>query len=99
MRSMDFVTVYDRRTLNNAAKTRYEGPAAWVILFGNESLKTLEPIQERVETQRKEKYGDRLIEEVAQRLESKRILYGENGKYLSGRCPITRNCKIEVPST
>ena len=84
---MDFVTVYDSRTLNKATKTRYEGPAAWVTLFGNESLKTMEQIQERVETQGKEKYGDRLIEEVVQALESKRILYGENGKYMTRALP------------
>jgi len=87
MRSMDFVTVYDSRTLNNSTKTRYEGPAAWVILFCNESLKTLEQIQEHVESQGKEKYGDRLIEDVVQDLESKRILYGENGKYLTLALP------------
>ena len=87
LNSRDFVTVYDSRTLNNPTKTRYEGPAAWMILFCNESLKTLEQIQERVESQGKEKYGDRLIEEVVQDLESKRILYGENGKYLTLALP------------
>lgn len=87
MRSMDFVTVYDSRTLNNSTKTRYEGPAAWMILFCSESLKTLEQIQEHVESQGKEKYGDRLIEEALQDLVSKRILFEENGKYLTLALP------------
>ena len=44
-KSMNFVTVYDGRSIENSIKKNFEGPPAWTIVFCNESPKTINQIK------------------------------------------------------
>lgn len=87
MRSFDFVTVYDTRSADSPAKTRYDAPGAWVISFCGESPKTFEQIRNCVEEKGGERFSGESVKEAILELERKQILYSENGKYLTLALP------------
>ncbi|MBI5745951.1 MAG: RiPP maturation radical SAM protein 1 [Nitrospirae bacterium] len=87
MKSIEFVTVYDGREKGKPVKTHFIGPAAWIILFCNESPRSLEEIRLHI----KEKGGQEgeitQIESIIQDLEKRRLLFGEKGRYLTLALP------------
>ena len=88
-KSMNFVTVYDGRSIGNSVKTSFEGPPAWIIVFCNESPKTMNQVKKHLL-----ELGDGtkgIAEEVVQQLEQVGILYGEKGKYLTLALPHNAN--------
>ena len=87
MRSFDFVTVYDTRSAGAPAKTRYDAPGAWVISFCAESPRTFEQIRDCVREKGGERFSDESVKEALLELESKQIIYAENGKYLTLALP------------
>ena len=92
-KSLDFVTVYDGRSVNESTKTRFEGIPAWILSYCNEKPMSLEKIQAHV----KEKSAPDNVEEeaVAQALhdlEDKKIIYHERGKYLT--LPLPHNSHL-----
>lgn len=86
-KSIDFVTVYDGRSREMPTKTHFSGPAAWAILFCNEGPKSVEQIRSHI----KEKWGQKAeidrTEDVVQDLEKRRLLFGENGRFLTLALP------------
>ncbi|KMP12105.1 radical SAM protein [Candidatus Nitromaritima sp. SCGC AAA799-C22] len=89
-KSMNFVTVYDERSVENPVKTRFEGPPAWVILYCNESAKTLEQIRSRLRELGGED-TEHQAEKAVSQLEDMGLLYGEKGKYLTLALPHNAN--------
>jgi len=90
-KAMGFVTVYDGRSMEEPAKTRFNGPPAWIILFCNESPKTLEQIRDHVREQGLQEEAPGLVEEFVAHLEKRGFLYGERGKYLTLALPHNAN--------
>ena len=90
-KAMDFVTVYDGRSEEESVKTRFDGPSAWIILFCNESPKTLEQIRDRVCEQGLQEEEPGIVEESVAHLEKQGFLYGERGKYLTLALPHNAN--------
>ena len=88
---MDFVTIYDGRSKEEPVKTRFDGPPAWIILFCNESPKTLEQIRDRVCEQGLQEEEPGIVEESVAHLEKQGFLYGERGKYLTLALPHNAN--------
>ena len=89
-KSMDFVTVYDDRSLESV-KTRLEGPHAWAFIFCNEAPKSLEQIQKHLREKIGQEPKDGLTENTITFLEEKGLLYGERGKYLNLALPHNSN--------
>jgi ribosomal peptide maturation radical SAM protein 1 len=87
MRSMDFVTVFDTRSASNPTKTRYDIPGAWIISYCGESLRTPVQIRDHVNEKSAGEISDGTINEAIRELESKQVLYQENGKYLTLALP------------
>ena len=89
-KSMDFVTVYDQRSLESI-KIRLEGPHAWALIFCNEAPKSVEQIRGFF----REKLGrdpeTNQVENAITYLEEKGLLYGERGKYLNLALPHNAN--------
>ncbi|MBT4105952.1 MAG: RiPP maturation radical SAM protein 1 [Nitrospina sp.] len=89
-KSMDFVTVYDGRSLESV-KTRLEGPHAWAFIFCNEAPKSLEHIHEHLRQKIGQEPEEGLTENTIAFLEEKGFLYGERGKYLNLALPHNAN--------
>jgi len=89
-KSMDFVTVYDGRSLESV-KTRLEGPHAWAFIFCNEAPKSLENIREHLRQKIGQEPEEGLTENTIAFLEEKGFLYGERGKYLNLALPHNSN--------
>jgi hypothetical protein len=77
--------------MEEPAKTRFDGPPAWIILFCNESPKTLEQIRDHVYGQGPQEETPSLVEESVAHLEERGFLYGERGKYLTLALPHNAN--------
>ena len=87
-KSMNFVTVYDERSVGNPNKNRFEGPSAWIIVFCNESPKTIDQIKKHVQELGAQEGA---AEKGVLQLEKMGILYGEKGKYLTLALPHNAN--------
>jgi ribosomal peptide maturation radical SAM protein 1 len=87
-KSMNFVTVYDDRSIGNPNKNRFEGAPAWIIVFCNESPKNMDQIKKHVEGLGAEEGA---VEKGVLQLEKMGILYGEKGKYLTLALPHNAN--------
>ena len=87
---MDFVTVYDERSLN-PVKIRLEGPQAWTFIFCNDAPKTLEQICTHIQEKMPQELEPGLAENAVAFLEEKGLLYGERGKYLNLALPHNAN--------
>ena len=85
---MNFVTVYDDRSIGNPNKNRFEGAPAWIIVFCNESPKTMDQIKKHVQGLGAEEAA---AEKGVLQLEKMGILYGEKGKYLTLALPHNAN--------
>jgi ribosomal peptide maturation radical SAM protein 1 len=89
-KSMDFVTVYDERTLE-PVKIRLEGPQAWTFIFCNDAPKSLEQICAHIQEKMAPELNEGLAENTIAFLEEKGLLYGERGKYLNLALPHNSN--------
>jgi len=89
-KSMDFVAVYDQRSLESI-KIRLEGPHAWVFIFCNEAPKSLQQIRDHLREKSTQEAEDNLAENTIAFLEEKGLLYGERGKYLNLALPHNSN--------
>ena len=87
-RSMDFVKIYDDRSLQSI-QVKLEGAAASAFLFCNEAPKTLDQINKHLKEQNIG--GEESAEETIRFLEEKRLVYGERGKYLNLALPHNSN--------
>jgi len=87
-KSMNFVTVYDDRSIGNPNKNRFEGVPAWIIVFCNESPKTMDQIKKHAQGLGAEEAA---AEQEVLQLEKMGILYGEKGKYLTLALPHNAN--------
>ena len=87
-KSMNFVTVYDDRSIGNPNKNRFEGVPAWIIVFCNESPKNMDQIKKHVEGLGAEEGA---AKKGVLQLEKMGILYGEKGKYLTLALPHNAN--------
>ena len=87
-KSMNFVTVYDDRSIGNPNKNRFEGAPAWIIVFCNESPKTMDQIKKHAQGLGAEEAA---AEQEVLQLEKMGILYGEKGKYLTLALPHNAN--------
>jgi predicted transcriptional regulator len=69
-------------------KNSFEGPPAWIIVFCNESPKTIDQIKKHIE-----EFGvaETEAEKEILQLEKMGILYGEKGKYLTLALPHNAN--------
>ena len=92
-KSLDFVTVYDGRSLDGPSKMRFEGPSAWIISFCNEKPRALEQIRLHIEKKSAPtKVEENAVDLAIEDLEGKKILYGERGKYLT--LPLPHNSHL-----
>ena len=92
-KSLEFVTVYDGRSLDGPSKIRFEGVPARILSFCNEKPRTLDQIQLHVEEKSvQSKFEDDDVSVVIQSLQDKKILYGERGKYLT--LPLPHNSHL-----
>lgn len=89
-KAMDFVTVYDQRSLESI-KTRLEGPHAWAFICCNEAPKSVEQIRQYFREKMEQEPEDNLAENAIAYLEEKGFLYGERGKYLNLALPHNSN--------
>jgi ribosomal peptide maturation radical SAM protein 1 len=89
-KSMEFVAVYDQRSLESI-KIRLEGPHAWVFIFCNEAPKSLEQIRKHIQEKSGQDGESDLTEKTIAFLEEKGLLYGERGKYLNLALPHNSN--------
>ncbi len=89
-KAMDFVTVYDQRSLESI-KTRLEGPHAWAFICCNEAPKSVEQIRQYFRGKMGQEPEDSLAENAIAYLEEKGLLYGERGKYLNLALPHNSN--------
>jgi hypothetical protein len=89
-KSMDFVTVYDQRSLESK-KIRLEGPQAWAFISCNESPKSVGQVREYFREKMGEDPEDKLVENAIAYLEEKGLLYGERKKYLNLALPHNSN--------
>ena len=87
-KSMNFVTVYDDRSIGNPVKNSFEGTPAWIIVFCNESPKTIGQIEKHVQELG---VAETEVEKEILKLEKMGILYGEKGKYLTLALPHNAN--------
>ena len=87
-KSMNFVTVYDDRSIGNPNKNRFEGAPASIIVFCNESPKTMVQIEKHI---RELNMEEGAAEKGVLQLERMGILYGEKGKYLTLALPHNAN--------
>ena len=87
-KSMNFVTVYDDRSIGNPNKNRFEGAPASIIVFCNESPKTMVQIEKHI---RELSMEEGAAEKGVLQLERMGILYGEKGKYLTLALPHNAN--------
>ena len=85
---MNFVTVYDDRSIGNPNKNRFEGVPAWIIVFCNESPKTMDQIKKHAQGLGAEEAA---AEQGVLQLGKMGILYGEKGKYLTLALPHNAN--------
>ena len=83
---MNFVTVYDDRSIGNPNKNRFEGAPAWIIVFCNESPKTMDQIKKHVQGLGA---AAAAAEQGVLQLEKMGILFGDKGKYLTLALPHT----------
>ncbi len=84
-KSPEFVTVYDSRPLHRPVKTRFDGAHAQVIVFCNESPKSLEQINLHV--MENGGHSEEATGQAIRELENNGILYQERGKYLTLALP------------
>jgi ribosomal peptide maturation radical SAM protein 1 len=89
-KSMDFVTVYDQRSLESF-KIRLEGPHAWAFIFCNEAPKSLEQIRKHLREKMHPESEDDQTENTLAFLEEKGLVYEERGKYLNLALPHNSN--------
>ena len=89
-KAMDFVTVYDQRSLESK-KIRLEGPQAWAFICCNEAPKSVGQIREYFREKMGEDPKDNLVENAIVCLEEKGLLYGERKKYLNLALPHNSN--------
>ncbi len=87
-KSMNFVTVYDERSIGNPNKNRFDGVPARIIVFCNESPKTMNQIKKHIQELGEE---EGKTDEGILQLEQMGILYGEKGKYLTLALPHNEN--------
>ena len=87
---MDFVTVYDQRSLESI-KIRLEGPHAWAFIFCNEAPKSVEQIRGFFREKMGRDPETNKVENAIAYLEEKGLLYGERGKYLNLALPHNAN--------
>ena len=87
-KSMDFVKVYDDRSLQST-QVRLEGAAAKIFLYCNEAAKTIDQIKEHLNGQNGK--GKESAEEAIRFLEEKGLVYGERGKYFNLALPHNPN--------
>ena len=76
-------------SIDNFVKTSFEGPPAWIIVFCNESPKTIDQIKKHVLELGAE--GENAAEDAISQLEKMGILYGEKGKFLTLALPHNAN--------
>ena len=88
-KSMNFVTIYDGRSIGNSVKKSFEGPLAWTIVFCNESPKTIDQIKKHILELGVQSEG--VAEDAVLQLEKMGFLYGEKGKYLTLALPHNAN--------
>ena len=89
-KAMNFVTVYDHRSLESK-KIRLEGPQAWAFICCNEAPKSTGQIREYFREKMGEEPEDNLVENAIAHLEEKGLLYGERNKYLNLAIPHNSN--------
>ena len=87
-KSMDFVKVYDDRSLQST-QVRLEGTAAKAFVYCNEAPKTIDQIKEHLNGQNGQ--GEESAEEAIRFLEEKGLVYGERGKYFNLALPHNSN--------
>ena len=87
---MDFVTVYDQRSLESK-KIRLEGPQAWAFICCNEAPKSTGQIREYFQEKMGEDPEDNLVENAITYLKEKGLLYEERKKYLNLALPHNSN--------
>jgi len=85
-KSMDFVKVYDDRSLQST-QVRLKGAAAKIFLHCNEVPKTLDQFKEHL----KKENIQEPAEDAIKFLEAKGLIYGERGKYLNLALPHNPN--------
>ncbi len=89
-KAMDFVTVYDQRSMESI-KIRLEGPRAWVFICCNEAPKSIGQIRDYFrEKTGKDPEGDQVENAIAYLVE-KGLIYGEREKYLNLALPHNPN--------
>ena len=89
-KAMDFVTVYDQRSLESI-KTRLDGPHAWAFICCNEAPKSVGQIRDYFREKMGKDPEDNLTENAIAYLEEKGLLYGERDKYLNLALPHNSN--------
>ena len=89
-KAMDFVTVYDQRSLESI-KIRLEGPQAWAFICCNEAPKSVGQIRDFFREKMGKDPEDNLAENAIAYLEEKGLLYGERDKYLNLALPHNSN--------
>ncbi len=85
--SPKFVTVYDSRGQGHPVKIRFEGPAARVLSLCNDGAKTPRQMQAYIEEREGQRIAEEELQRIIEELENRRLLYGENGKYLNLALP------------
>ena len=88
-KSFNFVTIYDGREENRPVKERYDWPHAFLIEACNEAPKYIDQIKEGLHGRAEGAAFDELaIQKAIDDLMAKRILYEENGRYLTLALPV-----------
>ncbi len=91
-KAMSYVTVYDGRGRGAPTHERFDGAAAFIIEFCNESPKSLEQISAGVRNvERGHTQDDAALERVLGGLLDKRLLYEERGRYFTLALPMNPN--------
>tara|TARA_B100000686_G_scaffold339560_2_gene413845 strand:- start:805 stop:2652 length:1848 start_codon:yes stop_codon:yes gene_type:complete len=90
-KSVDFLTIYDGRSEGEPTKTRFEGNYAKILIFCNESARSLDQIYKHLEKNGTNPSELHSVEGVLTELTERKILYGERGKYLTLALPHNSN--------
>ena len=88
-KSFNFVTIYDGREENRPVKERYDWPHAFLIEACNEAPKYIDQIKEGLHGRAEgAAFDDLAIQKAIDDLMANRILYEENGRYLTLALPV-----------
>lgn len=91
-KAMSYVTVYDGRGTGVPTHERFEGPAAFIIEFCNETPKSLGQISAAVRNlEQAGAQGGAAVGRVLSHLVEKGLLYEERGKYFTLALPMNPN--------